>query len=104
MTMRRELNAEAAEAAYRESLADFQRVCPIIEKRKVIPTKSRRRQMYRYAPLDHIVPQVRKLLADHGFSPTILIPNTPLAKASLSSAQRATGPDTQSRHGFTCLP
>ena len=45
MAMRRELKAESAEAAYRDALADFQRDCPIIEKRKAIPKKNGGREI-----------------------------------------------------------
>lgn len=63
MGIRRELNAEAAKRAYNESLAAFQRVCPIIKK-----DKFGAKNAYKFAPLDTVVSQVQALLTEHGFS------------------------------------
>jgi len=66
MGIRRELNAEAAKAAFNSSLAEFQQECPIIKKRKFGAKNA-----YKYAPLDEVAAQVQPLLTKHGFSYTI---------------------------------
>lgn len=63
MVVRKELRAEAAKTAFDAALAAFQSECPIIEKRRLGAKGA-----YRYAPLDHIVEQVRPLILKHGFS------------------------------------
>lgn len=55
--------AQQAKAAYDAALAAFQAECPIIIKRT-----AGAKNMYKYAPLDHIVSQTRALLQKHGFS------------------------------------
>lgn len=63
MAVRQQLNAEAAKAAYDRAMADFQRECPVIVKRK-----AGAKGAYNYAPLDDIVTQVKELIHRHGFS------------------------------------
>lgn len=67
LTMRRELKAEAAKEAYFQALKAFQAELPVIEKTKGVKNKSGN-IVYKYAPLDSIVTQVRGFLAKHGFS------------------------------------
>lgn len=55
--------AEMARQAFDDALAAFQAECPIIIKRK-----DGAKNMYKYAPLDHIVTQTKQLIQRHGFS------------------------------------
>jgi hypothetical protein len=66
--MRKDLKAEKAREAFTEAMASFQAECPIIEKTKVVLNKDGRTIRYKYAPLDSIVSQVRKPLADNGLA------------------------------------
>jgi len=70
LAMRRELKAEAARDEYYRDLAEFQFKCPAIEKRKAVYDKNGQLR-YKYAPLDDIVAQVKRLLVEYGFSYTI---------------------------------
>lgn len=63
MAVRQQLNAEHAKAEYDRAMADFQRECPVIVKRK-----AGAKGAYNYAPLDDIVSQVKELIHKHGFS------------------------------------
>lgn len=68
LDMRKELRDEKARDAFRQAMTDFQRECPVIEKKKKVMGKNNRKVRYRYAPLDSIINQVGNLLGDHGFS------------------------------------
>lgn len=70
LTMRRELKAEAAKDAFNRAMAAFQAACPVIIKTTEVRTDSGK-LAYRYAPIDSIVGQVKKLIQDHGFSYSI---------------------------------
>lgn len=70
MVVRRELQAEAAKAAFDAAMRDFQAECPVIVKGKSVPDKSGR-LAYRYAPFEDILAQIRPLLHKHGFSYTL---------------------------------
>jgi hypothetical protein len=67
LAMRRELRAEWARDQFFKALRTFQRDCPVIVKTKVVKDRGGR-EMYRYAPLDSIVAQVKEKLDAHGFS------------------------------------
>jgi len=67
LAMRRELKAERAKEEYDKAMAKFQADCPIIQKTKVVKTKSGD-VAYKYAPIESIVAQVQSLLEKHGFS------------------------------------
>ena len=74
LSMRRELKAEYAKEEFDRSLAAFQANCPVIKKTKEVNFTSKRtggRTQYKYAPLESIVLQVKKLLQQHGFSYTV---------------------------------
>lgn len=70
MTVRRELNAEKAKAAYDAAMAAFQAECPVIEKNKGVPDRSGA-TAYKYAPFEHIIATVKPFLQQHGFSYTL---------------------------------
>lgn len=73
LNLREGLRAEQAAQAFREALAAFQGECPVIRKRRTAEVKKQdgsRAYTYHYAALDHIVAQVRPLLAKHGLSYT----------------------------------
>ncbi len=66
MVMRREARAESAKEAFDRALAEFQRDCPTIAKKKQVFMNGKLR--YSYAPLESIIQQVKELLQRHGFS------------------------------------
>lgn len=66
MSIRRELNEEAARHAFSDALAALQAELPVIPK-----SKFGAKNAYKYAPLDVVVPMVQPLLTKHGFSFTI---------------------------------
>ena len=68
LAMRRELRAEQAREQYHAALAKFQAELPVIKKTKRVMNKDGKTERYRYAPLDSIVAQVKRLLDKHGFS------------------------------------
>ena len=68
LAMRRELKAEWAREQYHQSLSEFQKACPIIEKDKIVLNKDGRTERYRYASLEGIIVQVKDLLQAHGFN------------------------------------
>jgi hypothetical protein len=67
LAMRRELKSEFAKQEFDKSMAKFQSECPIIEKKDSAGSSSFN---YKYASLDHIVGQVKGILAKNGFSYT----------------------------------
>ena len=67
MTVRREIRAEKAKEEFDAAMAAFQAECPIIKKTKVVLNKDKT-ERYRFAPLDSIINQTRKLIEKHGFS------------------------------------
>lgn len=69
MSIRRELNAEAAKKAFDEALSAFQSECPVILKEKSVPTASGK-VAYKYSPIEAIEIQIRPALRSHGFSHT----------------------------------
>jgi len=67
LAMRKELKAEWAKEQFDKAMADFQKECPVIEKKKKVSFNTTN---YSYAPLEEIVEQVKGLLAKNGFSYT----------------------------------
>lgn len=70
MAVRRELNAEAAKAAFDAAMAVFQAECPVIDRPKSVRTNGGQ-VAYSYAPFEHIIAIVRPVLRKHGFSYTL---------------------------------
>lgn len=73
LDMRERLQKEAAQIAFREAMAEFQRECPVIVKSTGVDYTSKKtgaRVKYQYASLDVIVAAVRDILSLHGFSYT----------------------------------
>lgn len=75
LAMRRELKAEKAKEEFDEAMAGFQGECPVIEKKKV--AKDDGKVLYKYAPLDDIIDQVKDLLQKYGFSYAFRTDNLP---------------------------
>lgn len=67
-SLREKVKAEQAKEAFTSAMAKFQSECPIIEKLKVVMNKDGKTARYKYAPLDSIVSQVKKALANNGLS------------------------------------
>lgn len=67
LAMRRELRAEKSKEEYDRSMAKFQASCPTIQKKKEVRNSSDA-VVYRYAPIESIVEQVKDQLSDNGFS------------------------------------
>ena len=74
-SLREKVKAEQAKEAYTEALANFQANCPIIVKTKKVMNKDGRTVRYTYAPLDTIIEQIKKPLADNRFSYTWTVKN-----------------------------
>lgn len=66
LAMRRELKAEWAKEQYDKAMAGFQADCPIIQKTKEVKDGSK--LLYKYAPIESIIQQVKLFLQKHGFS------------------------------------
>ena len=69
LAMRKELKAEYAKEAFDADMAKFQAECPIIQKTKEV--RSSQGLLYKYAPIESIVIQVKALLAKYNFSYSI---------------------------------
>ncbi len=67
LAMRDKVKQEQSKEAFIRAMAQFQSDCPIIEKKKIVNDKFGKKR-YSYAPLESIVEQVKKLLADNGLS------------------------------------
>jgi len=75
--LQKEVRAEQAREAFTEALANFQSKCPVIEKTKKVMNKDGRTVRYKFAPIDSIVEQIKKPLAECGFSYTWSVKNAP---------------------------
>ena len=68
--LHKEVKAEQAREEFVQALADFQGACPIIKKTKKVLNKDGRSVRYMYAPMDSVIEQIKKPLANNGFSYT----------------------------------
>lgn len=66
--LRKEVKAEQAREEFMRAMANFQKDCPVIVKRKIVTEKGGQEVRYKYAPLDDIVEQVKKPLAENELS------------------------------------
>lgn len=66
LAMRAQLRSENAREAFDRAMANFQAECPTIVKTKEV--KSGGQVLYRYAPIESIVEQVKPYLKGNGFS------------------------------------
>lgn len=69
--LRDKLRAEYAKSSYDAAMAEFQRECPIIEKKTKVDFQTKdktARVNYSYAEMDEIVKQTKDLIAKNGFS------------------------------------
>lgn len=73
--LQKDVKAEQAKSAFVEAHARFQSQCPVIEKTKIVMNKDGRTIRYKFAPIDSIVEQTKKLLADNGLAYTWTIEN-----------------------------
>ncbi len=64
----KEVKQEKAKEAFVNALAKFQKECPIIKKTKKVLNKDGVTVRYQYAPIDSVVEQIKKPLAENGFS------------------------------------
>lgn len=67
LALRDKDRAEKAREGFIGAMAKFQAECPIIEKKKLVKDKYGK-DRYKYAPIDSIIAQVKKALADNGLS------------------------------------
>ena len=74
-TLQKDVKAEQAKSAFVEAHARFQSQCPVIEKTKVVMNKDGRTIRYKFAPLDSIVDQIKKPLAENGLAYTWTVEN-----------------------------
>lgn len=72
IAMRDKFKAEQARDAFNTAMANFQAICPTIEKKKEAKN-DQGKTLYSYAPLDSIVSQVKELLGANGFSYAIRV-------------------------------
>ncbi len=73
--LHKEVEAEKAKSAYVQAMANFQKNCPVIEKKKKVMNKDGQSVRYMFAPLDVIVEQIKEVLGDNGLSYTWTIEN-----------------------------
>ena len=66
LAMRTQIKAEQAKEAFTAAMAKFQAECPVIKKTKEVASGGR--TIYKYAPVESIVIQVRDIMRDNGFS------------------------------------
>lgn len=89
-TLHKEVEAEKAKSAYIQAMANFQKNCPVIEKKKKVMNKDGQTVRYTFAPLDVIVEQIKEVLGDNGLSYTWTIENKEdamTAKAKVTHVQ-----------------
>ncbi len=67
LAMRQQLKAEWATEQYNRAMASFQSECPTIQKTKEVKNDSGK-VLYKYAPIESIVEQVKPYLQKYGFS------------------------------------
>lgn len=63
-SLAKEVKAENARASFVKALADFQAECPIIKKTKPVYNKDGKTVRYKYAPMDSVIEQIKKPLAN----------------------------------------
>jgi ERF superfamily len=68
--LHKEVEAEKAKSAYIKALSMFQRMCPVIEKKKKVMNKDGVSVRYMFAPLDDIVSQIKEHLGKNDLSYT----------------------------------
>ncbi len=66
--LREKVLKEQAKAAFLEALSSFQKDCPVIKKTKKVMNKDGVSVRYQFAPLDSIVEQIKKPLAESNLS------------------------------------
>lgn len=74
-SLREKVKAEQAKEAFVQAMAGFQSECPVIEKTKKVMNKDGATVRYKYAPIDSIVEQIKKPLANHGLAYTWTVKN-----------------------------
>lgn len=75
--LREKVKAEQAKEAFVQAMAQFQAECPIIEKTKKVMNTDGVTVRYKYAPIDSIVEQIKKPLAEQGLAYTWTVKNEP---------------------------
>ena len=68
MALRKELKAEQAKEMFVQSLANFQKDCPVIKKTKPVYNKDGRTVRYKYAPIDSVIEQIKDALVMNDLS------------------------------------
>lgn len=71
LAMRKELKAEFAKEQFDQAMANFQRDCPVINKNKSVLERNSTKARYKFASLDSIVDQTRKVISENGLSYSI---------------------------------
>lgn len=69
--------ASRAKAGFVQALSAFQAKCPVIEKKKKVMNKDGSTIRYKYAPMDSIIEQIQKPLAESSISYTWEVKNEP---------------------------
>lgn len=78
LAMAKDVKAQIAKEKFDQAMANFQAECPVIEKKKKVYEKGQerlpeeqRKVRYKYAPIDSIIEQVKKYIAENGLSYTL---------------------------------
>lgn len=95
LAMRSQLKAEKAKEAFDRAMSNFQKDCPVIKKTKSVKTNDGK-VAYTYAPIDEIVRQTKKLLAENGLSYSIKTETTPAGVKSICIIRHIGGHSEQS--------
>lgn len=74
VALKEKTDAQFAKNEFIRAMAEFQKSCPVIEKKKKVKDKQGK-DRYSFAPIDEIVSQVKELISQSGLSYTIKITN-----------------------------
>lgn len=96
LAMRKELKAEFAKEQFDLAMANFQKTCPVIKKKKTVKDKNGQAR-YNYAPIEDIVNQVKELISDQGLSYTIRIENSDKELTAICKVSHITGHSDESK-------
>jgi hypothetical protein len=96
LAMRKELKAEFAKEQFDLAMANFQKTCPVIKKKKIVKDKNGQAR-YSYAPIEDIINQVKELISDQGLSYTIRIENSDKDLTAICKVSHLTGHSDESK-------
>lgn len=89
--LHKQVESEKAKSAYVQAMANFQKDCPVIEKRKKVMNKDGRTVRYVFAPIEDIVAQIKDVLGQNGLSYTWTIENGPQGMTATAKVTHVQG-------------